>query len=251
HRMIDRPPHLDDRQPALQQRLGLLAHDVAHPLRARPLGVVVMHAADDVANLLVLALFVAGGAQRVIEHDDALGAADFLYQRLTFRVVNAADLVLVVEIPYSALIADKTEALALEIEAGRQRPAIQNLYAMGLVAAALALVAPTRIGNLRDKLLAGIGEVDQLRLDCLGRGVEFGDIGHLRSSQRFFDDRHPRPFRQPPRNRFPREAKSAQNKVVVPAKAGTHLSKARAAERWIPAFAGTTEKFFVSTMPLW
>jgi hypothetical protein len=27
---------------------------------------------------------------------------------------------------------------------------------------------------------------------------------------------------------------------VVPAKVGIHLSEARAAERWIPAFAGTT-----------
>ena len=27
---------------------------------------------------------------------------------------------------------------------------------------------------------------------------------------------------------------------VVPAKAGTHLSVARAAEGWVPAFAGTT-----------
>ena len=29
---------------------------------------------------------------------------------------------------------------------------------------------------------------------------------------------------------------------VVPAKAGTHLSTARASEKWIPAFAGTTER---------
>ena len=70
---------------------------------------------------------------------------------------------------------------------------------MGLVAAALALVAPTRIGNLRDKLLAGIGEVDQLRLDCLGRGVEFGDIGHHGSSATHpSDDKEARPPLQPP-----------------------------------------------------
>jgi len=28
--------------------------------------------------------------------------------------------------------------------------------------------------------------------------------------------------------------------IVVPAKAGTHLSTARAVARWVPAFAGTT-----------
>jgi hypothetical protein len=32
----------------------------------------------------------------------------------------------------------------------------------------------------------------------------------------------------------------AVGKIVVPAKAGTHLSTARAPEEWIPAFAGTT-----------
>jgi hypothetical protein len=29
-------------------------------------------------------------------------------------------------------------------------------------------------------------------------------------------------------------------KVVIPAKAGIHLSEAGAAEEWVPAFAGTT-----------
>ena len=54
--MVDRPPDLDDREPALEQRLGLLAHDIAHALRPGPFGVVVMDAADDVADFLRFAL---------------------------------------------------------------------------------------------------------------------------------------------------------------------------------------------------
>jgi hypothetical protein len=33
---------------------------------------------------------------------------------------------------------------------------------------------------------------------------------------------------------------AAVPKIVIPAKAGIHSSDARAAERWVPAFAGTT-----------
>src|SRR5438045_2035933 len=60
-RLVDRPPHLDDRETALQQLLRLRSHHVAHPLRPRPFGVIVMNTADDVADLAGLALFAASG----------------------------------------------------------------------------------------------------------------------------------------------------------------------------------------------
>ena len=37
----------------------------------------------------------------------------------------------------------------------------------------------------------------------------------------------------------------------VPAKAGTHLSEAHMADGWVPAFAGTTVFFSVSSVSLW
>ena len=56
-----------------------------------------MDPADDVADFLRLALVAAGGAQRVVEHDDPLGAADLFDQVLAFRVVDAPDLVVVMK----------------------------------------------------------------------------------------------------------------------------------------------------------
>ena len=90
------------------------------------------------------------------------------------------------------------KARALELEAVGERAAVMNLHPMGFVPAALALVAPTRVGDLRDKLFAGIGEIDQLRLDRLGSGVELGDIGHGDLRGRFSDDRRAPAPRQPP-----------------------------------------------------
>src|SRR3954465_348112 len=113
-RMVDRPPHLNDREAAAQQCLGLVAHDVAHPLWPRPFGVVVVHAADDVADFLGFALPVAGGAQGMVEHDPPFGAADLFYQRLAFRVVDPPDLVLVEEIADLRLVPDKPKAPARE-----------------------------------------------------------------------------------------------------------------------------------------
>src|SRR5438128_10334175 len=41
------------------------------------------------------------------------------------------------------------------------------------------------------------------------------------------------------KNRFTTEAQRARRRVGFPAKAGIHLSEGRAAEWWVPAFAGT------------
>ena len=41
------------------------------------------------------------------------------------------------------------------------------------------------------------------------------------------------------------------HQIVVPAKAGTHLSTVRASDQWIPAFAGMTEdRIYVVVPPL-
>jgi len=93
--MTDRPPHLDDREAAAELLVGLLRQKGAHPLRARPFGVVVMDAADDLTDLAGLAQFVVGSAQGVVEHLDAGSAGLRLHQRLHFRVIDPAHFILV------------------------------------------------------------------------------------------------------------------------------------------------------------
>src|SRR5437763_3089268 len=39
----------------------------------------------------------------------------------------------------------------------------------------------------------------------------------------------------------PENPKQHSNNTVIPAKAGIHLPETRAAEQWVPAFAGTTD----------
>src|SRR5262249_38182463 len=85
-RQGDWPRHLHDGEAALQELVGLVRDQVAHALRARPFGVIVVHAAHHLADLARLALFGVGGAQRVIEYDHARGAALGLHQRLHLRV---------------------------------------------------------------------------------------------------------------------------------------------------------------------
>ena len=143
-----------------------------------------MHPADDVADLLALALPVAGGAQGVIEHDDPLGAADLFNQRLAFRVVDPPDFVLIEEIADPGGAIDKAEPLALELETVGQGSAVMDLDPMGFVVAALALVAAARLGDLGHELLAGVGEINQLGFDRVGGGVQLGDVGHRGPPQR-------------------------------------------------------------------
>src|SRR5262249_10787813 len=73
-RMTDRPPDLHDRKTALEQFLGFVRQQIAHTLLRRPFGVVVVHALDDLAELARLAIVLVGGAQCMIEYDDAFRA---------------------------------------------------------------------------------------------------------------------------------------------------------------------------------
>ena len=97
-RMVDRPPHLDDREAALEQRLGLVAHDVAHPLRPGPFGVVVVDPADDVADFLRLALRRSLAVRSVWSNTTTrLAPLTCFDQLLAFRVVDPPDLGVVVK----------------------------------------------------------------------------------------------------------------------------------------------------------
>ena len=128
-RMPDRPPHLDDGETALEQIVRLVGQHVAHPLRRGPFGIVVVHATHDLADFLGLAQFVVGGAQRMVEHDDALGAALGFDQCFHLRVVDAADFVVVEEIADRGVMPHETEAVALQREIFDVRTAVMDFDA--------------------------------------------------------------------------------------------------------------------------
>ena len=108
-----------------------------------------MHAAHDLADLGGLAQLLIRRAQGVIEHDDALGAALGFHQRFHLRVIDPADLALVVEIADLGVVMDKAKAVALEREAVGIGPAVAQHDAMRVGFAA----AGSQIG--------GAGRADQ------------------------------------------------------------------------------------------
>jgi hypothetical protein len=180
-RVVDRPPHLDDRETPAQQRFGLLAHDVAHPLRSRPFGVVVVDAADDVADLAGFALLLAGGAQRVVEYDDTLGAAHVFDQRFALGIIEAPHLILGEEVGHRRAVRHEAETLAFKHKLVGNRPAVVQHDAVSLgVAAADSLIPAARSGDQRHQRVAVIHEIRKVRRDRVGRGIQFGEFCHLR-----------------------------------------------------------------------
>ena len=87
-RKPDGPPHLDDGEPALEQLLRFVRKNVAHPLRRRPFGIIVMHARHHFADLAPLAHRVVRGSQRVVEDHDAPGAAFGFHQCFHLRIIR-------------------------------------------------------------------------------------------------------------------------------------------------------------------
>src|SRR5437762_2948571 len=139
--MTDRPPHLNKRKAPLQQVFGVFGEYIAHALGRGPLGVVIVHAADDLANLFRFAQFVIGGAQRVIKNDDAFGAALGFDQRLHLRIVDPADFILVVEVGDIGVVAQEAKSMALQREFLRMGTAVMNGYAARIGLAARARIA--------------------------------------------------------------------------------------------------------------
>src|SRR6202041_3549521 len=86
----ERPPYIVDREAVLQQLGGLVAHQVAHALRRRPGGVVVVDAARRQLDRATRAGF-GGVAYDVVEGDDLRGAGRVPHQPLAFGVVDGLD----------------------------------------------------------------------------------------------------------------------------------------------------------------
>src|SRR6516162_7176929 len=192
-RMADRPPHLHDGEAALQQFLRFVRKQVAHALRARPLGVIVVHAAHHLADLAHLALIGIGRAQGVIEYDHTRGAAFGLHQRLHLRVVDAADFALVEEIGNLGVVTNETEALAIERKRLHVQPRIADGHAVGIERAAAAYVGRARRRGLREYLLAVIENVVDGGLDGLADRFPLDDLNHgqLPRLRAAFPSRHP------------------------------------------------------------
>ena len=127
-----------------------------------------MHAAHDFADFLGLAQFVIGGAQRVVEHHDALGAAFGFDQRFHFRIVDALDLGLVVEIGNLGVVPHETEAVAVQHEILGVRAAVVNSDAARIGRAAGARVAAAGAGDDGEDLGSVVDDVVERRLDRVG-----------------------------------------------------------------------------------
>src|SRR5262249_44758991 len=177
-RMADRPPHLHDGETAVQQRVGFLRQQVAHALRAGPLGVIVVRAAHDLADLARLTLVVVGGAQGMVEDDDARGAALGLHQRLHLRIIDAADLVVVEEVDDLGVVANETEAMAIERERVGAAPRIVDRRAVRIWRAPRARCGWGRRARLREQLLAVVENVVDGRLDGFADRFPFDNLYH-------------------------------------------------------------------------
>ncbi len=177
-RMPDRPPHLDDGKAPREQILGLVGQDVAHALRPRPFGIVVVRAAHDLADFLGLAQLVVGGAQRMVEHDDALGPALGFDQLDHFRIVDPPDFILVVEIAHLGRVIDKTETVAIELEAIHLEPAVVHLHLARIVGSAAAAIVGAGLAGIGEQPLAVVLDVVDGRLQDIGSIFDFGEDGH-------------------------------------------------------------------------
>ena len=169
-RMADRPPHLDDRKAAAQQIVGLVRQQVAHPLRAGPFRVVVVHARDDLADLEGFAGGIVGGAQRVVEHDDARRAGLRLHQRFHLRIVDAPHFGLVEEVRDLGVVGDEMKAVVLEREVAM--PAVVQSDAPRIGLAAGAPVGRAWCAGLGENLGAVVDDVIERRLDRFGFGID-------------------------------------------------------------------------------
>ena len=178
--MTDRPPYLHDGETALEQRIGLIGEKIAHPLRAGPFGVVVVHARHDFADLEPLARHIVPAAQRMVEHDDARSAAFGFHQLFHFRIVDASNFLLVEEVGDFGVVTNEAKALAVELQVPGERAAIvdDDQPRVDRAAADVERARATRLGK---NLHTVVDQIIQRRVDRRNgfrRGVPFEDLIH-------------------------------------------------------------------------
>src|SRR3989441_11539337 len=160
-RLIDRAPHLDDRETALQQGFRFAWQQVAHALRARPFGVVVVHVEHRFAHQFRLALGLVARAQRVVEDDDARGARDLLHQRFDLGVVDALQLLDIEEVVNSSLVLDELEAGDLQGELVGKRTAVADRHRPQFMLPRDAAADVVGVAGVVHRIHAGVDGVDE------------------------------------------------------------------------------------------
>ena len=134
----------------LQQFLGFVAHQVSNALRRRPGGVVIVYPAGIAFDRAALG-HARGVAHDVIEHMDPRGAGEFFDQPRAFRIIDARDLGVVIEVLGGGRAVQQHEALTVEREAAVDGARVEDLDLVRL----LARVAD---GHARRRLvIVGIG----------------------------------------------------------------------------------------------
>ena len=114
----------------------------------------------------------------MVEHHDALGAALGFNQLDHLRIVNALDLVFVVEIGDLGVMAHEAEAVALQLKILGVRPAVMDRHRVRVRVAAAARVAAAWRGDDGVDRGAIVDDVVKRCLDGIGGNVELGSLGH-------------------------------------------------------------------------
>ena len=140
---LDRPPHLDDREAPRQQGRRLVRQPVAHPLRARPFGVVVVRRADHFTQAQALAFGLVAGTHGVVEHHHAHGARVLLHQIDDLGVVAGLDLLGIKKIGDRRVVRDQFEPGPIEREFIGMCAAVENAHRPALVSAGIEAVDAT------------------------------------------------------------------------------------------------------------
>ena len=117
----------------------------------------------------------------MVEDDDAPCPALTLHQGFHFRVVDPADLVLVVEIGDPRVVTDKAEAVLFEREIDGVEPAVADRHPVLLgSAAAGALVGGAGRPHQGHRHSLGVDKIIESRVERFALGVEFGELNHRR-----------------------------------------------------------------------
>ena len=115
----------------------------------------------------------------MVEHDNAPGPALGFHERFHLRVIDPADLALVVEVADPGVVTHEPEAVALEREVIRDEAAVaQHDPARVGLPAADPRIGATGGADQRDRRVACIDEIIQRRFDGFGDSIQFGDLDH-------------------------------------------------------------------------
>ena len=117
----------------------------------------------------------------MVEHDHPRRAAFGFDQGFHLRIVDPPYFSLVVEIGDLGVVADETEAVAVEHEIFRQRPAVVDDDAPRVGCSSAAYILAAGPGRDGEDLAAVIDDVVERRLDGIGGDIEFGSLAPWRA----------------------------------------------------------------------